>query len=628
MNITINSSNKKRVTKKNAFSNEKNLDKEFNKEENIFERDISNGSEEKINDDENSDITNKERTLYNSLKDRKINSKKNFKKNNNKEEEKNNSSNNISKNYFDSQNNLNNNTEINGLFLSEYNITQLGEKSDKSYIKYELINHYKNWSGSNYFIYRCHMLEGPCNFRPTLLTGCIATIPLILFLTFDFKYIKNELSISIPIIIIIVYIIALIYMLIASFIDPGIIRRFNYYNENKMINATLFRRIKIKVFHLGYITSYKFCPTCKIIRPNRSTHCIDCNNCVERLDHHCPWIGNCTGKRNYKYFFIFLTLFNILCILIIIFCIIYIIKKVKDYIEINNKLEEENKIKNLKPHAFCDVIVSLYLIIYCVLTMFFITGLLIYHINLVIKNSTTKEQLRKVFKNKHGNPYKRNICTNIKNIFFPMIKKYTLLDILRGDIREICDTNNTNNVNILSEIKNEENLGENDDTQQKINVNKIYENFKKEIPKPINENFKYDINNINSEPINEDYGYDIKNNNFRASNEDYGCNINSKNDKSKEKYNELNNNYHNTERGLNNSTNFNDKKDNGYKRNISKSCRNQKVLISDQNTEIESLKNDCNINYKFLENNLDYYCNDKLEEYLKNFGTDKNDINK
>ena len=48
------------------------------------------------------------------------------------------------------------------------------------------------------------------------------------------------------------------------------------------------------------------CADCEVVRTDRSRHCSICNRCVERFDHHCPWINNCVGLNNHGIFMCFL----------------------------------------------------------------------------------------------------------------------------------------------------------------------------------------------------------------------------------------------------------------------------------------------------------------------------------
>lgn len=50
----------------------------------------------------------------------------------------------------------------------------------------------------------------------------------------------------------------------------------------------------------------KPCHKCKIIKPARAHHCSICQRCVTRMDHHCPWVNNCVGLKNQKFFVLFL----------------------------------------------------------------------------------------------------------------------------------------------------------------------------------------------------------------------------------------------------------------------------------------------------------------------------------
>ncbi|XP_038878168.1 probable protein S-acyltransferase 12 isoform X2 [Benincasa hispida] len=49
-----------------------------------------------------------------------------------------------------------------------------------------------------------------------------------------------------------------------------------------------------------------YCRQCQNGKPPRCHHCSVCQRCVLKMDHHCIWVVNCVGARNYKFFLLFL----------------------------------------------------------------------------------------------------------------------------------------------------------------------------------------------------------------------------------------------------------------------------------------------------------------------------------
>ena len=510
----------------------------FDNNNNFFSKDISKNSDEIIKKYyEISDIKMSDSKMRSSSNNETIQT---FQYNKNNSEEKSNFNTNDGsyKNMYDSNFQINEETvklskRKNSNFLNNRKILNSNLTNNSTIISNinfilpkDLISHYQNWSGYNYFPLNGIIIEGPCNIRPTVMTACAVTVPVLLFLIFNIDYISDNLTIAIPIIIELLYIIIIIFLIISAFVDPGIIRKFNMVYDNKNKDLKNIRK-EAKIFQLGYIMNYKYCSSCGIIRPNRSHHCSDCNNCVERLDHHCPWIGHCVGKRNYKHFFIFLFFLNILAILLIIISIIFIVKKKKDYKKIKNLLPDKMK-EHITAFSFCDSIISLYLIIYCFFSMFFITFLIFYHFHLIATNSTTKELIKNVFNIVQGNPYKRNVCTNIKNVLCPKTKKYSIIDILRG-AKEYGDNNKASNKSKIknSIINNNEHKKENDnETNIQLKVNSVLTNRDKLIEEKkyfkdenyINNNKNRVIENFKNVGNNDNYYKDENENSNNSGN--------------------------------------------------------------------------------------------------------------
>lgn len=216
-----------------------------------------------------------------------------------------------------------------------------------------------------------------------------------LFLSFDGPYLFKNVSPAIPIIVSILFIFVITCLLKTSLTEPGIIPRatsrevieIDHQNEEGGgggggRNVRQPKTITINGIHF----KLKYCNTCRIYRPPRSSHCSICDNCILNFDHHCPWVGNCVGLRNYRYFYFFIVSLAILDLLILGSSIAHIALV---------STAKKAFIENVK-----ETPVSIFISGTCFLSIWSILGLSGFHTYLLATAQTTNEDIKGTFDKK------------------------------------------------------------------------------------------------------------------------------------------------------------------------------------------------------------------------------------
>lgn len=291
---------------------------------------------------------------------------------------------------------------------------------------------YQLWRGSNRFFCGGRMIFGP-DVASLFLSALLIGVPGIAFCLKVLSKIRNPghhpnellwypvLSVGL-----VLTILDLIFLFLTSVRYPGIVPRNSRPPESDEafdMNTPSMEWVNGRTPHLklprtkdlivnGHTVKVKYCDTCLLYRPPRASHCSICNNCVQRFDHHCPWVGQCIGVRNYRFFFFFISLATLLCIYVFTFSWVNIVR--------------EKKISQEEDHHFSlwntmsKEILSVVLIVYCFVAVWFVGGLTVFHFYLICTNQTTYENFRYRY-DKKENPYNKGTVRNIRELFLSKI---------------------------------------------------------------------------------------------------------------------------------------------------------------------------------------------------------------
>ncbi|XP_016112473.1 probable palmitoyltransferase ZDHHC8 [Sinocyclocheilus grahami] len=224
-----------------------------------------------------------------------------------------------------------------------------------------------------------------------------------LFFVFTCPWLVVNVSAVFPSCVGIVFLFVMANFIMATFMDAGVFPRANEdEDKDEDFRAPLYRNVEVR----GVQVRMKWCASCHFYRPPRCSHCSVCDHCVEDFDHHCPWVNNCIGRRNYRFFFLFLLSLTLHMGGVFSGGLLYVLDH---------------------PENLWELHAAVTLTVMSVSALFFIPvlGLSCFHLVLVARGRTTNEQVTGKFQG-GVNPFTRGCRQNVQFVLFsPITPRYT-----------------------------------------------------------------------------------------------------------------------------------------------------------------------------------------------------------
>ena len=207
--------------------------------------------------------------------------------------------------------------------------TESGDDDDSERRERERQKVYQIWPGNDKFFWDGRIIVGP-NYKAFLNTIVLVLVPSVVFtsavapdLSREYSWAWQAVSTVWPI-----YVIACLVR--TGTMDPGILPRLPRPPPRDRNDPPRERVRDVPHEPTKKLVTVKWNDTTNFFQPPRAHHCSINNDCVEKFDHHCPWVGTTIGRRNYRHFLLFVFGTTLWCGFVVGSCVLSILVEIDE----------------------------------------------------------------------------------------------------------------------------------------------------------------------------------------------------------------------------------------------------------------------------------------------------------